>query len=253
MPPRAAAILAALALALPVPWAAAAERVTVFAAASLGDALAEIAAGFEADTGHRVALSLAGSAALARQIEAGAGADIYVSAAPVWMDALEEAGRIAPGTRTDVAGNALVLIGPAGAAPVALTAQALTARLGGGRLALGLTEAVPAGQYARAALEAMGLWPALAQHLVEADNVRAALALVALGAAPLGIVYASDASAEPRVAVLARIPARAHPPIAYPAALIAGRDGPAARAFLALLAGPAGQATLAAHGFLPPG
>jgi molybdate transport system substrate-binding protein len=243
-----AMLLVLLLLATP----AAAERVTVFAAASLGDAMAELAEAFEAETGHEVALSLAGSAALARQIASGAAADLYVSAAPEWMGALEAEGRLAPGTRRDVAGNALAVVAPAPAGPVALEAEALLRRLGGGRLAVGLTEAVPAGRYARDALEALGLWEALAPRLVEADNVRAALALVAIGAAPLGIVYASDAAAEPRVAVVAAIPPDAHPPIRYPAALLAGRDGPAARALLDLLAGPGGARVLAAHGFLPP-
>ena len=119
----------------------------------------------------------------------------------------------------------------------------------GGRLAVALTEAVPAGIYAKAALSALGLWDRAAPHLAETDNVRAALALVALGEAPLGVVYATDAPAEPRVRAVATFPAGSHPAIAYPAARIADRANPAADAFLAWLQSPEARAILARHGF----
>ena len=250
-----ALLLAPLAAAAPLVAvsAAAAAGVTVFAAASLGEAMREVADRFEARAGIPVAVSAAASSALARQIEHGAPAGVFVSASADWMDHLEAEGLIAPGTRVDVASNALVLIGPAGAAPVALTAEALTARLGSGRLAMALVDAVPAGIYGRAALRALGAWDAVAPHVAQTDNVRAALALVALGEAPLGVVYATDAAAEPRVAVLATFPEGSHPSIVYPAARTAGAaDRAAADAFLAFLAGPEGRAALAAAGFAPP-
>ena len=255
MPVRPA--LAAAAAAAAVLFAAAfpatpakAERLTVFAAASLTDAMAAVEAGFEAATGHEVAVSLAGSSALARQIEAGAPADVFISANPGWMDELEAAGRLAPGTRVDLLRNALVLIahGP-GAAPVEIgPGLDLAARLGEGRLAMALVEAVPAGIYGKAALERLGLWEDVAPRVAQADNVRAALALVATGAAPYGIVYATDARAEDDVTAIGTFPAETHPPILYPAAAIAGAEGPAA-AFLDYLAGPEARAAFEAEGF----
>ncbi|RVT83350.1 molybdate ABC transporter substrate-binding protein [Rhodobacteraceae bacterium CCMM004] len=230
--------------------AGAGETVTVYAAASTQTALEEIAAGFAQATGHRAVVSAAGTPVLARQIQRGAPADVFVSASPAWMDTLDAEGHIAPGTRRDLVGNRLVLIGATGAAPVPLgPAFDLAARLGGGRLAVALIDAVPAGQYARAALEATGLWEAAAPRLAQTDNVRAALALVALGAAPLGVVYASDARAEPRVTVVAAFPEDSHPPIVYPVAAVVGRDSPAVRAFLAHLSAPEARAAWARHGF----
>ena len=240
-------LLLALTLALPMA-AQAGERVMVFAAASLQGALGEVARAFEQATGHDVTLVHAGSSALARQIQAGAPADIFVSANAAWMDALAGDGLLAPGTRFDLAGNRLVLIGAAGAPDTALK-PGLARHLQGGRLAVALTDAVPAGLYARAALTRLGLWEELAPHLAETDNVRAALRLVALGEAPLGVVYATDARAEQAVRVLATFPADSHPPVTYPAARLKGRDSPAADAFLAWLKGPETRAILARHGF----
>ena len=236
-------------------------RVTVLAAASLAEAMDKIAADFQAKTGHRVTVALAGSSALARQIQAGAPADLFVSANAAWMDVLDRDGLLAPGTRFDLAGNRLVLIGPAGpkapADPVPLGPNFdLVGRLGqggsGGRLAVALTRAVPAGIYAKAALDALGLWDSIAPHLAETNNVRAALTLVALGEAPLGIVYATDAAAEPRVTVIATFPADSHGPIVYPTARIGGRDNTAADAFLAWLKAPRTRAILQDLGFTPP-
>lgn len=229
-------------------------QVTVFAAASLKTALDRIGAEFEAATGHGVRLVLAGSSTLARQIQAGAPADVFLSANLDWMDALAADGLIDPETRFDLAGNRLVLIAPRGAdgkaAPLALgPGTDLVARLDGGRLATALTDAVPAGVYAKAALTGLGLWEQVRPHLAQTDNVRAALALVALGETPMGVVYATDAAAEPRVGVIATFPAGSHPPIVYPAARIAGRASPAADAFLAWLKGPEARAALADQGF----
>lgn len=234
-----------------------AERVLVFAAASLTDALTALEPAFEAATGHDLVLSFAGSAALARQIRFGAPADLYISAQADWMDLLQAEGRIVEGTRQDLLSNSLVLIAPgpapADAAPPVLSADTpLATWLGNGRLALALTEAVPAGIYARAALEHLGQWEALAPRVVEADNVRAALALVALGEAALGITYATDARAEPRVHVVATIPPESHPPIRYPIARVAGADRPAARAALDFLTGLEARAVYAAQGFTEP-
>ena len=253
-------LVAALAISATGP-ARAAERVTVFAAASLAEAMGRIAAAFEDETGHRVTVALAGSSALARQIQAGAPADIFVSANAAWMDVLDKDSLLAPGTRFDLAGNRLVLIGSTDPTtptnPIALgPGFDLAERLGkggpDGRLAVALTQAVPAGIYARTALQSLGLWDGVARRLAETDNVRAALTLVALGEAPLGIVYATDAAAEPRVGVIATFPADSHGPIVYPTARIAGRDNTAADAFLAWLKNPRTRAILQDLGFTPP-
>ncbi|WP_216646450.1 MULTISPECIES: molybdate ABC transporter substrate-binding protein [unclassified Roseivivax] len=234
-----------------------AAEITVFAAASTRDALAEAAAGFEAASGHSVRIAPAGSSLLARQIDRGAPADLFLSANPGWMDWLEARGHVQAETRVTLLANRLVLIAPAyggGDGQVALTDAALLDRLGAeGRLAMALSDAVPAGLYAKAAFETLGLWDALAPRRVEADNVRAALALVALGEAPLGVVYASDAAAEPRVRIVAEIPESAHPEIRYPAALLQEARAPeAAAAFLEWLQGPEARAIFEAHGFAAP-
>ena len=222
---------------------ATAERITVFAASSLKTALEDVATSFEAETGHEVTLSFAGSAALARQILSGAPADVFLSANPGWMDAVES--DIRPGTRRDLLGNQLVLIAPAPADPVPLTADAITARLADGPLAMALVAAVPAGIYGKAAFENLGLWDNVAPLVAQTDNVRAALALVALGEAPLGVVYATDAQAEPRVCVVASFDPASHPPIRYPVAALT--DRPVTQAFLTHLTTAA--ATFEAHGF----
>jgi molybdate transport system substrate-binding protein len=246
-----AAALAALALLSA--GAARAETVTVFAAASLKTAMDEIAASYAAATGDTATVSLAGSSALARQIQQGAPADVFISANAAWMDVLEQDGRIAPGTRFDLVRNRLVLVAHgAGAAPVEIgPGLDLAGLLGGRRLAMALVAAVPAGIYGKAALESLGLWQQAEPLVAQADNVRAALALVALGEAPYGIVYATDAVAEPRVSVAGIFPDDSHPPIIYPAAAIAGRDTPAARRFLDHLRGPQARAALERQGFLP--
>lgn len=239
-----------LALLLLLPLQAGAADVSVFAAASLQGALEPVAEAFERQTGDRVRLTYAGSSLLARQIIAGAPADIFLSASPEWMDAAAAAGVIQPGSRHDLLGNELVLIAP-DPTPVALTAEAMTARLGpdGGRLAIALTDAVPAGRYGRQALEHLGLWDAVVPRLAQTDDVRGALALVAAGEAHLGVVYATDAAAEPRVHVVARFPAGSHDPIIYPVALTTAAEDPADSRFLDALRAPEARAVFAGQGF----
>lgn len=241
-----------LAFAMTAATTAAHADVTVFAAASLKGGLDEAAAAWTAETDTDVRLSFAGSSALARQISQGAPADIFISASADWMDAVDAEGLLAPMTRRDLLGNRLVLIGRAGASPSPLSRETdLSAMLGEGKLAMALVEAVPAGIYGKAALEWLGLWDSVLGDVAQADNVRAALALVAWGEAPLGVVYATDAAAEPKVDVIAVFPAAAHPQIVYPAAMIKGA-GEDAAVFLDFLSSPSGAAFFTARGFLAP-
>lgn len=226
---------------------AARAELLVFAAASLKEPMDQIAAALD-----DVTVSYGGSGTLARQVDLGAPADVVLLANPEWMAYLLDEGDLVAGSVVDLASNELVLIGPAGAAPVALHADAIMTRLDGGRLALGLTQSVPAGIYAKAALQNLGLWNLLSDQLAEVDNVRAALALVARGQAPLGIVYRSDLRVSDDVAEVAAIPAAAHPPIRYLGAVTAQSDDPAAADFLAFVTGAEGQMILAEAGFLPP-
>lgn len=239
--------LAGLWLVAALLWPIQAAALTVFAAASLKTALEEIAAAYEAETGTSVTLSFAGSSALARQIAQGAPADVFLSANAAWMDDLAGRRLLAPGSRHELLSNRLVLIAHGDVSPFNLAD--LPARLGDDHLAMALVDAVPAGIYGKAALENLGLWPALEPHVAQADNVRAALALVALGAAPYGITYLTDAAAEPRVSIVARFPVDSHPPITYPAAAIASGDTEAAASFVAFLRGPAARAAFARQGF----
>lgn len=225
--------------------------VTVFAAASLKTALDEIAADYTKATGTPVVLSYGGTPALARQIAEGAPADIFLSASTAWMDDLAEKALIQPASRRDLLGNRLVLVGGAGAAPVTLDPSLdLSALLAGGKLSMALVDSVPAGQYGKEALESLGLWASVEPSVVQSENVRAALHLVALGEAPYGVVYASDAAAEPGVVAVATFPEGSHPPIVYPAALTVTASEDAA-AFLDHLATPKARGVFAANGFLP--
>jgi len=243
-------------LALP-PFAArgadVAPPLTVFAAASLTDVLQQIGADYAATGAPLPRFSFAASSALARQIESGARADVFFSADQAWMDELGQRGLLRPGTRRDAVANRLVLIAPAGSrlalaiAPHFPLAAALGPR---GWLATGDPDIVPVGRYARAALTTLGVWDQVAGRLVRADNVRVALAYVARGEAPLGIVYASDAQADPRVRIVGMFPADSHPAISYPIA--ATRDAaPAAEAFIAFVTGPVAAGRFAAAGFVP--
>lgn len=218
----------------------------VFAAASLKEPVDRIA-----ETLGDVTVSYGGSGTLARQVSLGAPADVVLLANVAWMDVLVADGHVRSESVADFASNALVLIGPAGSETVALTPNAVDAALGNGRLSVGLTEAVPAGIYAKAAMETLGLWNVVQDRLAEVDSVRAALALVIRGQAPLGIVYATDVRISDAVAALAVFPAESHPPIRYTAAVAADADEDAA-AFLAYLLSAEGRAEFAASGFRPP-
>ena len=228
--------------------AAAMADVTVFAAASLKTALDNIVS-ISGQPG--IAVSYAGSSALARQIEHGAPAQVFISANSAWMDHVEDAGLIVHDTRRDLLTNRLALIAAPGndtVLPIGPDMD-LASALNGGRLAMALVDAVPAGIYGKAALDALGQWDSVEPQVAQADNVRAALRLVALGEAPLGIVYATDAVAEPRVRVVGLFDAALHPAIIYPAALIKGGDTPEARAFLDFLSTDAARAIFKANGF----
>ena len=235
--------VAALAVAMlagaawPVPAEAQQSDVLVFAAASLKNALDDAAAQYMRDTGKATKISYAASSTLAKQVEAGAPADIFISADLDWMDYLGQRHLIKPDSWKNLLGNELVLIAPKSAAkPVKIEPGfGLAALLGGGKLAMGETKSVPAGKYGRAALEKLGVWSSVEGQIAQAESVRAALALVARGEAPLGIVYQTDAAAEPNVAIVGTFPADTHPPIIYPAALLADSRNPDATAFLAYI------------------
>lgn len=226
--------------------------VTVFAAASLKNALDEASAGFTQSTGIKTAISYAASSALAKQIEQAAPADVFVSADLDWMDYLAGKDLIEPATRVNLLGNRLVLIAPASSTATLEIKHGfdLAAAIGDSKLATGDVKSVPAGKYAKAALEKLGVWDAVAPKLAPAENVRAALALVAQGEAVLGIVYETDAKAEPKVKVVGTFPADTHPPIVYPIAVTkAAASAQAAKALLAFLKTPAAAAVFTKHGF----
>jgi len=229
------------------------KPLVVLAASSLQEALQAEADAWARQDHPRPVLSFAASSALARQIESGAPADLFVSADQHWMDAVEKAGALRPGTRRDLLGNSIVLVAPkASAAELDLASPAsIAAALGKGRLAMADPDAVPAGKYGRAALDHLGLWNALAGKIVRAENVRAALALVESGEAPLGIVYATDAAASAKVRVVATFPAGSHPPIRYPVAILAASKSGQAASFEAFLTSLRGKAIFARYGFKP--
>jgi len=227
--------------------------ITVFAASSLTDAMTELGNDFKKSTGVELTLSFAASSTLARQIETGAPADVFFSADPDWMDYLQSRRLIQSATRHDVVGNRLVLIAPADAKLELQIAPhfPLAAALGNGRLSTGDPDSVPVGRYARAALTALGVWESVADRLVRAENVRVALAFVARGEAPLGIVYATDARVEKRVRIVDVFPAASHAPITYPIALT-NTAGPDALPFVTYLRGAAAAATFRKYGFTTP-
>jgi molybdate transport system substrate-binding protein len=243
------ATVSVLLLAL-APLAARADT-TVFAAASLSDALKQAGDAYKAKSGQRAVFSFAASSALARQIEASGGADIFISADRDWMDYLDGRGLIAHATRKDLLGNRLALIAPASSSVrIAIAPHFdLAGALGGGRLAVADPDSVPAGKYARTALTTLGVWNTVVDRLVQAENVRVALAYVARGEAPLGIVYTTDAMAEPKVRVVGIFPNDSHQPIVYPIALT--KDARAeAKAFLDFLSGPEASAIFTKAGFI---
>ncbi|MBX3479431.1 MAG: molybdate ABC transporter substrate-binding protein [Caulobacter sp.] len=251
-------LTAGLALAVPATLAggglvsARGGAITLFAAASLETALTAIGRSYRDRPGAPLRLAFGASSAMARQIAQGAPADLFISADIDWMDWLQARGGVVAGTRRNLLANRLVLIAPK-ASNVRLRigpGMPLAAALGGGRLAVADPAAVPAGKYARQALTHLGVWDSVQARLVPAENVRTALAYVARGEAPLGVVYATDAAVEPRVRVIGFFPDASHRPIVYPAALV--RDSVAGRAVLSHLSSPAAMASFRAQGFRQP-
>lgn len=249
MPTRTRAVFRLLVLALLFPGLLACSGPpetsgpVVLAAASLQESLEEVGDAWAAEGHPAPVLSFAASSALARQIAQGAPADLFVSADEEWMEALEGQGLLRAGTRGDILTNRLVLVARRGGAVHRL------ADIGDGRLALADPAAVPAGKYAKAALESLGLWQAVENKVVPAENVRAALALVERGEAVLGMVYATDAIASDAVEVVETFPERSHPPIRYPAALLAGASHADSAAFLAFLRSDEARRIFEKHGF----
>ena len=227
-----------------------AADVTEFGAASLSDALIEIARDYQKDSVKSVTVSRAASSALARQIEASGGADIFISADLDWMDYLDNKSLINRASRTNLLGNRLVLIA-AKDVTTAITIAShfdLAGALKGGRLAIADPDSVPAGKYGRSALISLGVWNSVVDHLAQAENARVALTYVARGEAPLGIVYETDAKAEPRVKTVGVFPENSHAPILYPAALTRNAR-PAAKDFLAYLSSPSARSVFVKDGF----
>ena len=237
-------------------WALGAERraagppLLVFAAASLSQVLEEVDRDFTAQTAIPVRASYAASSLLAKQIEAGASADVFISADEEWMDYLAARAALRDGTRYDLLGNELVLVAPRDSQLQLVIGPGLDlgAALNGGRLAVADPDSVPAGRYAQAALARLKAWGSVADHLARAENVRSALAYVARGETPLGIVYRTDAQAEPRVRTVAVFPPDTHPPIRYPVSLTASARTGSER-YLAFLRGAAAQRSFEHAGF----
>lgn len=229
------------------------EPVTVFAAASLTDAVTAITTSYQEATGQTVRLSFAASSTLARQIEAGAPAQIFLSANERWMDYVAERGLIAPGTRTSPIGNALVLIAPTGSPLDSVAPETVgdleTLLHPGERIAIADPDHTPVGLYARDSLESLGLWQTAEGRLARTQDVRAALALVARGEAPLGIVYATDAAVSSGVKIVGRFPEDSHSPITYPFAILAGQDRPDVRTVYGALMDASAQAVFTDAGF----
>jgi len=227
------------------------KPVVVFAAASLKNALEDIGKSWESRGAGKATLSFAASGPLAKQIESGAPADLFISADLKWMDYLAEKNLIVSNSRSNLLGNTLVLIAPKDK-PVTLRIAKgfdLAGALGDGHLAMGNPKSVPAGTYGQSALESLGVWDQVSGKVAGAENVRAALAFVARGEAPLGIVYASDAKSEPHVVVVDTFPEDSHPPIVYPVAITATSANPAAKDFLAYLKTPEAATAFEAQGF----
>jgi len=235
----------------PGPAAAQSAGPTVFAAASLKTALDEIGLAYTAKTGKKATVSYAAASALAKQIEQGAPADLFVSADLDWMDYLQGKGLIRTESRVNLLTNTLVLVAPLGspAEPKITSGFALAAAIGDSRLATGDVKSVPVGKYAKAALTGLGVWEAVEPKIAGAENVRAALALVARGEARFGIVYGSDARSEPKVMVVDTFPPASHPPIVYPAAITKDATSSEAATYLGFLRGPEAAKIFEANGF----
>ncbi len=250
---RRIAVAALLAVALPLAHAAAQEKpLTVFAAASMKNALDDINTAFTKAAGIRVVASYAASSALARQIENGAPADVFVSADLTWMDYLAEKKLVSAGSRVNLLGNKLVLIAPLDSRldKVTIAKPFDLANLSGdGRIAVADVKAVPAGIYAKAALESLDGWTAAAPKLAMAENVRATLAFVARGETPVGIVYETDARVELKVKIVGTFPDGSHPPIIYPVAAVAASRNAEAAGYLAFLRSAPAKAIFEKYGF----
>jgi molybdate transport system substrate-binding protein len=223
----------------------------IFAAASLKNALDAINARWRKETGRKVAISYAASSALAKQMEQGAPAQMFISADLDWMDYVEKKGLIKPETRSNLLGNRIVLIAPKDKAPAVDIKQGfdLAKVLGDGRLAMANVDTVPAGKYGKAALEKLGVWASVSGKLAQAENVRAALLLVSRGEAPAGIVYQTDATSDRNVKIIGTFPEDTHPPIIYPIALTADATHPDAAAFLAYIRSDKAKPLFEAQGF----
>jgi len=230
---------------------ASAADVTVFAAASLKEAMDDHARQFEASTGNKVIISYGASNALAKQIEAGAPADVFISADLDWMDYVDQRHLLAPGTRFSLLRNSLVLIAPVSSKSALKIGPkfGLAAALGPEKLAMANPDSVPAGKYGKAALEKLGVWSSVEKQVARAETVRAALALVSRGEAPFGIVYSTDAMADKGVRVVDTFPPDSHPPIVYPAAIAASSKSAAAKPLLVYLRSPAARPTWERYGF----
>ena len=228
-----------------------AADVTVFAAASLKEALDDQAKTFEAASGDKVVVSYGASNTLAKQIEGGAPADLFISADLDWMDYVDQRKLLIPGTRVNLLRNTLVLIAPASSTAALKIAPSfgLASALGRERLAMANPDSVPAGKYGKAALEALGVWSGVEKQVARAENVRAALALVSRGEAPFGIVYATDAFADKGVRVVDTFPADTHPPIVYPAAVLVSSKSSAAKPLLDYLKSGGARGVWEKYGF----
>lgn len=242
----------ALAVSLLPNMAFAQSNVVIFAAASLKNALDEIATTWSKDTGKPMPkISYAASPALAKQMEQGAPADMFISADLDWMDYVQGKNLIKTDSRFNLLGNRIVLIAPKDSklTTVDIKGADLAKALAGGRLSMANVDSVPVGKYGKAALEKLGAWNDVKDHLAQAENVRAALLLVARGETPLGIVYATDAAAEPNVRIVGSFPAASHPPIIYPVALTKDSTNADAKAFLDFLRSAAARTAFEKQGF----
>lgn len=234
--------------------AVAAEKITVFAAASLTNAMQDIAAQYQKKSGVEVVSSFASSSTLARQIEQGAPADLFISADQQWMDYAVDKKSVVENTRYTLLGNDLVLIAPKSDSAKAVTINAQTdwkSLLKGERLAVGDPDHVPAGIYAKEALQKLGAWDTVSPLLAPANNVRAALALVERNESPYGIVYGSDAVASDKVQVVGHFPADSHKPVEYPMAVVKEHQNATVNAFYSYLQGPDAAAVFKQYGFTP--
>ena len=224
----------------------------VYAAVTLSDAMEEIAQRYRSEAGVVISLNLASSGILAQQIIAGAPADVFISANPYWMDEVQQAGRLASGTRSQVASNKLVLIVPAGA-EISFTSLSDLTSPSVERIAIADPSHAPVGMYASEALRAAGVWDRIADKILPALDARAATAYVERGEADAGIVYQTDAWVISGVAVALEVPPALQPPISFQAAAIGTADPATANRFLDFLRGPRGQRVLRRFGFEPPG